>query len=181
VGLKRGLSRPVGACAHFVPRSQGGARPSLALGWLVAGRWPEDMQSRTLRAKGRQQASPAQARNERRAGSTARKIIKPQRARDQSCHTRCIPQNCYAPMGLLPIVYFQTQGGARPSLALGWLVAGRWPEETMLGLKEAGQASSGQSEPASDALGQQPAKPSSPNGARQRIISPSRVPRAGDT
>ena len=26
-----------------------------------------------------------------------------------------------------PIGWFQTQGGARSSLALGWLAAGRWP------------------------------------------------------
>ena len=41
VGLKRGLSHPVGACSILSGRSQGGARSSLALGWLVAGRWPE--------------------------------------------------------------------------------------------------------------------------------------------
>ena len=34
------------------------------------------------------------------------------------------------PVGALPILYFQTQGGARSSLALGCLVAGCWPEET---------------------------------------------------
>ena len=31
------------------------------------------------------------------------------------------------PVGALPILCFQTQGGARSSLALGWLAAGRWP------------------------------------------------------
>ena len=42
------------------------------------------------------------------------------------------PTKLFRPVGALPILYFQTQGGARSSLALGWLVAGRWPEETML-------------------------------------------------
>ena len=60
---------------------------------------------------------------------------------------------CRAPLGLVSILSGRSQGGARASLALGWLVAGRWPEETneetnaamdtmdkRLGLEEAGTA-----------------------------------------
>ena len=43
-------------------------------------------------------------------------------------------------------------------------------DDPMLGLKEAAQASPGQSEFASDALGQQPAISSSPNGAGQKFV-----------
>ena len=36
---------------------------------------------------------------------------------------------CRAPLGLVSILSGRSQGCARASLALGWLVAGRWPEE----------------------------------------------------
>ena len=98
---------------------------------------------------------------------------------------------CRAPLGLVSILSGRSQGGARSSLALGWLVTGRWPEAaepqprrpprsptTTLawvgnalprGPKARPQASPGQSESASDALGQRPAKSSSPNGAGQKV------------
>ena len=47
------------------------------------------------------------------------------------------------PVGALPIPYFQTQGGARSSLALGWLVDGSLAlstEHHLRGLRAAGAA-----------------------------------------
>jgi len=37
---------------------------------------------------------------------------------------------CRTPLGLVSILSGRSQGGAHSSLALGWLVAGRWPEES---------------------------------------------------
>ena len=98
------------------------------------------------------------------------------------CCAHCIPQLCYAPLGLYPFYISRPQGGARSSLATGWLVAGRWPEETMLAhehplprLKIRCLASKRPDKPAQGKAslratprGQRPAKSSSPHGAGQK-------------
>ena len=77
-----------------------------------------------LRAKGPAQASPGQARDERRPGSCGKK---------EQC-----PEG--APHGVTPlqgVVHFldRSQGGVRVrrGLALGWLVKGLWPTARRLG------------------------------------------------
>ena len=46
------------------------------------------------------------------------------------------PAKVFRPIGALHILGFQTQGGARPSLALGWLVKGLWPQTRFLRRRE---------------------------------------------
>ena len=129
---------PLGLYPFYISRPQGGARSSLATGWLVAGRWPEEtmlahehplprLKIRCLASK--RPDKPAQGKASLRATPWVNGPRNHQAptGRDRSGHTRCIPQSCSAPLGLCPFYHFQTQGGARSSLALGWLVAGRWP------------------------------------------------------
>ncbi len=74
-----------------------------------------------LQANGLRQASPGQARNERRPGSWNKECAKPQRGFAKT--------GCHAPLGRGPDLLRGSQGGVRVrrGLALGWLVSGLWP------------------------------------------------------